>query len=150
MLFKHKLKKNGAPKIEVITPAGNSEGAIKTLANVSASKGKIAPKIILKGIKTLAFAPSIFLTMWGAIKPTKLIVPPAQTAQETHKAPAIKTTIRNLSTSTPKDIADFSPPESKSKDGAILKISTKDKIAGIIKKESSFQPRPLKLPKIQV
>ena len=49
----HKLKKNGAPKIEVITPAGNSEGAINILAKVSANKSKIAPKIILKGIKTL-------------------------------------------------------------------------------------------------
>ena len=118
----HKARKKGTPKIEVIIPAGNSDGAIIMRASKSDSSNKIAPKIILNGISFLALGPIILRTMCGAISPTNPIVPPAQTAELTARAPLAKTSIRKRLTSTPNAEAEVSPPESRSREGAIANI----------------------------
>lgn len=59
--FKQSVKKKGTPKIDVITPAGNSPGAMQTLAKVSASNSKVAPKIILTGTRIFPRGPKNFL-----------------------------------------------------------------------------------------
>lgn len=131
-------------------PAGSSLGAITVRARVSESSRRIAPKIMLKGMRVRLFGPVIFRTIWGAIKPTKPIVPPAQTEALTAKAPQINTRIRSLSTCTPRELAVFSPQVSRSRGCEITNIMMIEiRAAGEIKR-SSFQPRPLKLPKIQV
>ena len=136
--------------MEVIIPAGSSPGAITVRAIVSDAKSKAAPSIMLSGINVFPFAPESFLTICGAINPTKPIVPPAHTAQLTASAPEIRTKIRSRSTSTPSVEAVFSPQVSKSSGRATAKAIIIERAAGIAIKTSSYQPRPLKLPKIQV
>ena len=55
--------KNGTPRIEVMTPVGNSLGFIIIRHKTSANNRRIPLKIILKGISLLDFGPTIFLEM---------------------------------------------------------------------------------------
>lgn len=136
--------------MEVIIPAGSSPGAMAVLAIVSEMSSNVAPKIILKGTSVRPFGPVSFRTMCGATSPTKPIVPPAHTAALTAREPHISTIILRWSTSTPREAAVFSPQLKRSSGRIIMSMrSTAIKEVGVIK-STSFQPRPLKLPKIQV
>ena len=130
-------------------PTGSSAGAITKRQSVSEKRSKTGPAVIESGKSSFPFTPVICLIAWGAINPTKPIVPPAQTAADVAKAPATITFIRKEFTFTPKVLAVASPEESKSSWGIeiiIKKSATKD---GKKINLSSFQPRPLKDPSIQ-
>ena len=90
-------------------------GEIKTLAKISDNKSKIPPNKIDKGIKYLCFEENKLLIIWGQINPTKPIVPPAQTEEETPIAPVIKTNNLVFFISRPKVCAEISPTDNKSK-----------------------------------
>lgn len=88
--------KKSEPINEITIPAGNSDGAKTVREKVSQSKTKMAPKIIEKVIKKIALDESFlqnFRIKCGAKIPTKLIVPPAQTAELTASELEIKTKI---------------------------------------------------------
>src|SRR5574344_414229 len=142
--------KNGAPSNEVIVPTGISAGALTTRATVSASNIRIAPPTIERGISERPFAPKILRIIGGAIKPTKPIVPPAQTAAEEAREPAIITSKRSLPTSTPKESAVVSPPAKRSSCLPEKRSSTIARNDGIRINNNSSHPRPLKLPSIHI
>ena len=149
--FKISEIKNGAPKNDIIIPAGISCGEKIVRAIVSAKITKIAPEIIDAGTKNFAEKLNFFEKMrkrWGAMIPTKFIVPPAQTAQLVLIETENKMSILKNCTFKPSVFALFSPVIIKSS-GELKKIIiiTED-IPGIKMNLSSFQPRPLKLPKI--
>ena len=63
LFSRQRAMKNGTPRIEVMTPVGNSLGFIIIRHKTSANNRRIPLKIILKGISLLDFGPTIFLEM---------------------------------------------------------------------------------------
>lgn len=143
------MMKNGTPINEVMIPHGSSPGFMTIRAIVSATRRREAPPKAEVQTRVLLFEEKTRRIMWGATRPTKLIVPPAHTATLTARLPAPITKILRSETFTPRFRAFSSPPFKRSRGFKISAIKTNARTAGIITNLSSFIPRPLKLPRSQ-
>lgn len=76
---------------------------------VSEIRTRIDPTSIERGSRIRALGLKSRRVIWGAIKPIKPIVPPAHTAAEVPREPAIKTITLNLLTFIPRESAVVSP-----------------------------------------
>src|SRR5882724_166207 len=102
-------RKNGPPKSAVITPTGNSAGAITTRAPASQRARKAPPPRRQAGARAKWSCPAARRSMWGTMRPTKPIGPTMATMAPIIAEVTRRTSRRSRPRSTPRLAASSSP-----------------------------------------
>src|SRR5882672_1851790 len=142
-------RKNGAPRIAVTMPTGNSAGAANVRANVSATSRTSAPKQAVAGNRKRWPGPISRRNRCGTTMPTKPMTPDTETAAPAASATNTMAVCLRRSTAMPMWKASASPSTNRSRPRAVKAMESKSAVTKGAIAQTFGQVAPASEPNVQ-